>query len=138
VIGREPVALKTSGGDTVEDSEYVFFGQYLRDKRMALFAKDRRYSLRQVAMRIGIEPSYLSKVERGERAPLSEEKVIALAEELGEDKNVILALAGKISRDLQGVIRKRPRLFAQLLQELKDAPDHAIVSIIREIRDGKW
>ncbi|MBI5843315.1 MAG: helix-turn-helix domain-containing protein [Deltaproteobacteria bacterium] len=116
----------------------IVIGQYVRDKRMALYAKDRSYSLRQVAMRIGIEPSYLSKVERGERAPLSEEKIIALAEELGEDKDVLLAMSNKVGQEIQEVIRKRPRLFAQLLRELKDAPDHAVVSIIREVRDGKW
>ncbi len=33
------------------------------------------FSIRQVAVRIGVEPSYLSKVERGEEAPPSEEKI---------------------------------------------------------------
>jgi transcriptional regulator with XRE-family HTH domain len=114
----------------------IMIGQYVRERRMTLYAKDRSYSLRQVAMRIGIEPSYLSKVERGERAPLSEEKVIALAEELGEDKDVLLAMANKVKKDLREIIQKRPRLFGQLLRELRDAPDHKVVTIIRELRDG--
>jgi len=42
------------------------FGQHIRDTREELRKGDRRYSLRQVAQRIGIEPAYLSKIERGE------------------------------------------------------------------------
>jgi transcriptional regulator with XRE-family HTH domain len=96
------------------------------------------YSVRQVAQRIGVEPSFLSKVERGEVAPPSEAKIVALARELGEDPDVLLALAGKVSTDLQEVIRKRPELFAALIRELKDMPDHAVLRVVREVRDGNW
>lgn len=115
------------------------FGEYIREKREILLKEDRRYSLRQVAMRIGVEPSYLSKIERGEqKAYLTEEKINALAKELNEDPDVLLALSGKISLDIQEIIRKRPRLFAELIRELKDMPDHAVLRIAREIRDGDW
>ncbi|MBW1989659.1 MAG: helix-turn-helix domain-containing protein [Deltaproteobacteria bacterium] len=114
------------------------FGAYIREKRESLRKKDRRFSLRQVAARIGVEPSYLSKVERGENAPLSEEKIKLLARELDEDQDVLLALCGKIGADVQEVIRKRPLLFARLIRDLKNAPDHAVLRILREVRDGKW
>ena len=99
---------------------------------------DRRFSLRQVARRIGIEPSYLSKIERGQVAPPSEATTVRLARELGEDPDVMLAMAGKVSGDLQEIIRKRPALFAELIRQLKEAPDHAILRIVREVRDGDW
>ena len=55
------------------------FGSYIREKREALRQYDRSYSLRQVAGRIGVEPSYLSKIERGEhQAYLIEGKIKAL------------------------------------------------------------
>jgi len=115
------------------------FGQYIREKRERLKAKDRRYSVRQVAMRMGVEPSYLSKIERGDlKAYLTEDKIRALAEDLGQDPDVLLALSGKISRDVQEIIRKRPLLFAELVRELKDMPDHAVLRIVREVRDGDW
>ena len=114
------------------------FGSYIRERREALREKDSSYSLRQVAIRIGIEPSYLSKIERGEQAYLSEEKIIALAKDLDEDSDVLLALSGKISSDVQEIIRKRPKLFVQLIRDLKDLPDHAVLRIVREVRDGKW
>ncbi len=114
------------------------FGPYLRKRREALRKKDRAYSLRQVASRIGVEPSYLSKVERGQESPPSEEKILALAKELGESPDVLLALAGKVSSDLQAAIRRRPDLFAQLIRELKNLPDRALLRIVREVRDGDW
>ena len=113
-------------------------GQYIRERREALRKQDRRYSLRQVAHRIGVEPAYLSKIERDEVAPPSEAKILALAEDLGEDPDILLALAGKVSTDLLDIIRKRPRLFADLLRELKEMPDHAILRIARDVRDGDW
>lgn len=113
-------------------------GPYIREKRESLKKKDRRYSLRQVATRMGVEPSYLSKIERGLPAPLSEEKIRALAEDLGENADVLLALSGKVSADIQEVIRKRPELFADLIRQIKDMPDNAILRIVREVRDGNW
>lgn len=108
------------------------------EKRLSLQKEDKKFSLRQVATRIGIEPSYLSKLERGEQSYLSEEKIIALAKELNEDKDVLLALIGKISEDIQKIIRKRPQLFSQLIRELKNIPDHAVLRLVREVRDGDW
>jgi len=114
------------------------FGSHIRDRREKLRREDPRFSVRQVAERIGVEPSFLSKVERDEAAPPSEEKIVALARELGEDADVLLAMAGKVSSDLQQVIRKRPELVAALLRELRDLPDHAVLRLVREVRDGNW
>ena len=114
------------------------FGTYLRTQREARRQSDPRFSVRQLAGRIGVEPSYLSKVERGETPPPSEAKIRCLATELNENPDVLLAMAGKVSTDLQEVIRHRPQLFATLLRELKDAPEHAVLRLVREVRDGDW
>lgn len=94
--------------------------------------------MRQTALRIGIEPAYLSKIERGDVSPPSEATAVRLARELGEDPDVLLAMAGKVSSDLQAIIRKRPRLFAELIRQLREAPDDAILRVVREVRDGQW
>lgn len=114
------------------------FGSYIRDRREKLRRDDPRFSVRQVADRIGVEPSFLSKVERDEVPPPSEEKIVALARDLDEDADVLLAMAGKVSSDLQRVIRKRPELFAALIRELKNLPDQAVLRLVREVRDGNW
>ena len=114
------------------------FGEVASAARRRLRENDRRFSLRQVARRIGVEPSYLSKIERGQVAPPSEATTVRLAKELGEDPDVLLAMAGKVSGDLQEIIRRRPALFAELIRQLKEAPDHAILRIVREVRDGDW
>jgi len=120
------------------------FGEYIRQKRESLQRSDQegddsgRYSLRRVAASIQIEPSYLSKIERGQQPPPGERTIVALAGELNEDPDVLLALAGKVSEELQRIIRSRPGLFAQLIRQLKDMPDHAVLKLVREVRDGDW
>jgi transcriptional regulator with XRE-family HTH domain len=114
------------------------FGDFIRRRREEKRDADASYSVRQLAGRIGVEPSYLSKIERGEQAPPSEEKIVALADELDQDADAMLAMAGKISSDLQQIIRQRPALFAELIREMKDMPEHAMLRIVREVRDGEW
>jgi len=114
------------------------FGDHLRQRREHRRADDRAFSVRQVAGRVGIQPSYLSKIERGEQPPPSEATVRRLAAELGEDPDVLLALAGKVSTELQAIIRRRPQLFATLIRELDRLPDHAVLRVVREVRDGQW
>ncbi len=117
---------------------HMTFGSYVRTTREKKFKEDRSFSVRQLAQRIGVEPSYLSKIERSQVAPPSEATINRLARELGEDPDILLAMAGKVSSDLQQIIRRRPQLFADLLRQLRDAPDRAIESVAREIRDGDW
>ena len=123
--------------DTHMDSQ---FGSHIRSIREELLAAgDKRFTLRQVAQRLGIEPSYLSKVETGKvDTSLKEETIRQLASELGEDPDVLLALSGKISSDLLKIISSRPQLFAELIRQLKDAPNRAVLRIVREVRDGSW
>ena len=113
------------------------FGSHIRSLREERLKTNRAFSVRQVAAKIGVEPSYLSKVERGKEPPPSSAKIVDLAYILSEDPDVLLALAGKISPDLQAVIMKRPRIFSQLIRELKDLPDNAVLHLVREVRDGK-
>jgi transcriptional regulator with XRE-family HTH domain len=114
------------------------FGEFIRQRREEKRSTDASFSLRRVAANVGVEPSYLSKIERGEQPPPSEVTILALAKELDEDPDVLLALAGKVSKELQAIIRKRPKLFAQLIRQLKNMPDHAVIRLVREVRDGNW
>lgn len=114
------------------------FGKYIREVRERRRLKDRAFSVRQVAQRIRVEPAYLSKIEREKVAPPSEDTIRRLAHELSEDVDLLLAMAGKVSTDLQQIILRRPQLIADLLRQLKSMPDHAILRVVREVRDGDW
>ena len=115
------------------------FGQYIRERREALQRQDSRaFTLRAVAGKLNVQPAFLSMVERGTCGPPSEGVIKKLAGELGEDPDVLLALAGKVSGDLREVILKRPRLFAELIRELRETSDEAIYRVVREVRDGRW
>ncbi|WP_319468032.1 response regulator [uncultured Pseudodesulfovibrio sp.] len=102
------------------------FGDIVRTTREKLLETNKAYSLRQVSKRIGVGPSYLSKIERGEAVRLSEEKIIALAQELNLNPDYLLALGGKISDDVQKIIKKRPELFAKIVRGMQDMADEII------------
>ena len=114
------------------------FGSYIRGLRECRHSDDRSYSLRQVAQRVGLEPAYLSKIEREVASPPSEATIRRIADDLGENPDLLLAMAGKVSKDLQEIIIRRAPLFADLLRSLREAPDHAVLRIVREVRDGDW
>ena len=112
------------------------FGRFVRRKREALRRSDPSFSVRQVAARIGVEPSYLSKIERGLEAPPSESKIRALARELNEDPDALLALAGKVALDLQTAIRKRPLVLPRLIRVVKKLPDTAVQRMVQDAQSS--
>jgi len=83
----------------------------------------RKIGLRKFAQRVGMSPTYLSKVERDEFKPPSEKKVRAIAKALGQDSDEILALAGRVSSDLTDIIQRHPRQMATFLRAANDLPD---------------
>ncbi len=114
------------------------FGLVIRERRAEKAASDRAYSLRQVAARINLEPSYLSKIERGEEKPPGELTIRRLAVQLDQDADTLLALAGKVSSDLVEIIRERPVAVAELLRSIRKTPTERVTEIAREVRDGEW
>lgn len=118
----------------------AILGRHLRSRRETL-RRERgpEYGLRRVAEAVGVSPTWLSLVEteRAESMP-SEDVIVKLAEVLDENPDILLALAGRVSSRLQTIIVRRPEIFAQLIEQLDELPDHAIVRIAREVRDGDW
>ena len=114
------------------------FGKFLRERRMTRAAENRAFSVRQLAVRVGIEPSYLSKIERGEQPPPGEETIHRIAKELGEDPDALLALAGKVSSDLTQIIRERPAVVGELLRSIRRVPAKRVAQMSRQVREGNW
>ena len=87
------------------------FGATVRRLREA-----KKIGLRKFAKEVGMSPTYLSKVERDEFNPPSEEKIRAIAAALGQDADELLALAGRLSSDLADIIQRHPREMATFLR----------------------
>ena len=87
---------------------------------------------------LGVSPTLVSRVEQEQIPPPGEETIIRWAESLGENPDVLLAMAGKVSQRLREIIIRRPKLFADLLKQLNEMPDHAVLRVARDVRDGKW
>ena len=93
--------------------------------------------LRKVAQQVAMSPTYLSKVERDEFNPPSEEKVLAIAEALGTDADVLLGLAGRVASDLAGIIQREPRGMATLLRAANGLSSDELTKLADEIRHRK-
>lgn len=84
------------------------FGQRVRDLRLA-----RRISLRRLAGIVGIDFTYLSKIENGKARPPSNEVIEKLARELNVDQEDLFALAARVSQaDLRREVEKNPGVGA--------------------------
>ncbi len=93
------------------------FGPYIRQKREAKALQGTRLSLRAFARQLDIEPSYLSKIERAEFPPPSEELIVKIAQGLGEDPDMLLALAGKIASDVKEAIIASGGSLAKVIRD---------------------
>lgn len=92
----------------------MHFGQYVRRQRM-----DKGITLRSFAKQLGVSPTYISQIEQGNFSPPAEERVVGMAQLLGEDVDELLALAGRVADDLPAIIRDQPRALAAFLRTAK-------------------
>lgn len=66
---------------------------------------------------MGLHHSYLSKLERGKNAPLSMKRLEALARELSEEPELLMALSGRLPDEVVRLVAKKPRQFMSCLSE---------------------
>jgi HTH-type transcriptional regulator, competence development regulator len=89
------------------------FGERLRRVR-----RDRGFTLRKLAERVGVDYSYLSKLENEHLLPPADETIVRLAEALGIEPDVFFAVARKVPTDLRRRVREAPPHTALLLRKL--------------------
>ncbi|HRY15947.1 MAG: helix-turn-helix transcriptional regulator [Candidatus Competibacteraceae bacterium] len=107
------------------------FGNHIRRIRQRRYQVNRRYSIKSVAERIGVDPDDLERIERN-RKPPDEEVLQRLANDLGEDMDLLLALVGQIASDIRETIIRRPVLFTELIRGVSDLPDKKLIMLIHE------
>jgi HTH-type transcriptional regulator, competence development regulator len=108
------------------------FGALVRRERKA-----KEIGLRKMANKIGVSPTYLSKIERDEFNPPSEDKVRKIAEIIGQDPDELLALAGRVASDLTEIIRERPREMADFLRTARGLKIEQMVKLVRQAQKAK-
>jgi len=89
------------------------------------------YGLREFARKVDISPTYLSQVERGEVPPPAEPRVVTIANTLGEDANVLLALAGRIPESTRQVLMRHPTEMTALVSVAGDLSREQLADLLR-------
>jgi len=98
----------------VNEFEGQTFGRALRTLRMAADV-----TLRELARRLGITPTYLSQVEQDKYNPPTADRVKQIGEILGlpqEKVDSLVALAGRVPRELHDVLDEHPHEMATFLR----------------------
>jgi transcriptional regulator with XRE-family HTH domain len=108
------------------------FGAFVRREREA-----REIGLREMAKKVGISPTYLSKFERDEFPPPAEDKVKSIAKIIGCDADDLLARAGRVSSDILEIIKRRPLELAALLRTTKGLTAEEIARLARQAQKAK-
>jgi transcriptional regulator with XRE-family HTH domain len=103
------------------------FGELIRKLRTE---RENPLTLRKFAEKVDISPTYLSKIERGDFDPPAEETIRRIASELGYDEDKLLAMAGKISSDLNDIITRNPVEMASFLRTSKGLSKEKLEQLI--------
>lgn len=90
------------------------FGQRLRSIR-----REKHVSQRVLADQIGVNWTYLSKIEQGHMKPPSEAVIRKIALALDTDADTLMNLAGKVPSDLKATLCDNP-LLSELLRVLSE------------------
>lgn len=106
-------------------------GEFIRRER-----ESKGFKLREMARLIKVSPTFMSKVETEDWKP-GEDKLRKIAETLECDVDVLLALAGKVSSDLEDIIKENPRAQAALLRTTKGMTADEIEKIARDVQRVK-
>lgn len=75
------------------------FGEYLRELR-----KEKKVTQRRLAELVGIDFTYISKIENGSMDPPAEDKIIRIAEVLGVEPDELILAAKKVPSSYKKII----------------------------------
>jgi len=114
----------------VDESQDLSFGDYLRELRKA-----KGLSQKELADRVKIDFTYLSKIETGSAAPPAEDTIRSLADVLRADADKLIFLAGKVPKEL-GEVVTGSKAIPTLLRAMKDKEfsEEQLEECLRQLR----
>lgn len=89
------------------------FGQEMRRLRNA-----KGLSQRKLGEIVGLGSGYISRIERCEFKPPSEEKIIKIADALGANRDYLLSLSGKVSSDVLNAVKDDPQKMSDAVRSM--------------------
>jgi transcriptional regulator with XRE-family HTH domain len=113
------------------------FGKRIRELREARLRDDPKFTLRQFATAVGISPTFLSKVERGEFDPPKAENIMKMAQLLDVDPDELLSLAGKYDPELGKIIKEQPTALPDLLRTVRGMSEEELRKLTDRARKQK-
>jgi transcriptional regulator with XRE-family HTH domain len=109
------------------------FGSYIRQLR-----ESKSMTGTELARQLGRNPSYISKIERGEVPPPGEFIIQKLAEIFGQEPETLLLMANKLSTESMSILQLKPGAFDILIKACKDMSVEDLKKVAQKVRDGKW
>ena len=107
------------------------FGERLRELRL-----ERRVNQRDLAAIVGIDFTYLSKIENGRMPPPAGNTIVKIARALETDSDELLLLAHKLPHDITPVITNSPGLpaFLRSISDLSQEELRELSSYAQQVR----
>jgi transcriptional regulator with XRE-family HTH domain len=114
---REEITVKEAD----REATGLTFGKVIRQSR-----KDKGFSQRELAHRIDVDFTYLSKLEndRSEYAP-KEEVIRSLAAHLDLDEEELIVLAGRMPQAYEEFLKQNYKTMPALLRRMRENPEFA-------------
>lgn len=87
-------------------------------------------SQRKLGEIVGLDSGYISRIERGLFKPPSEEKIVAIADALGGNRDVLLSLSGKVSSDVMDAVTKQPEQMSKVVRSSENLGEWLGIAIV--------
>lgn len=109
-------------------------------KKIKQLRKQQRITQKKLAENVGIDVTYLSKIENGKLAPPAQDKIKKMAKILEVNEDELITLADKVPEDLTEIIPKASKEIPSFLREAKDLNDREwekLKSYVKEIKRNR-
>jgi len=87
-------------------------------ERLRLLRHQKGLTLRELATRVSLDFSYLSKIENNKLPPPADTTIIRLSRALDVDPDMLFSLARKVPTDLRQRVKESPPQTAFLMRKL--------------------